>query len=436
MKLYLYLFVLLTSSFTFAQELDTVSKKSYDEELELLKNRINQLEALSKEKVKQEENKSTLIDRSKLSFDAIMRLGEMDWNQHNMDVATGEKTKPSTRFWSRAMFYLNLDTDITEQFSFRSSIMAHPYFAFGGESDSKLAIMLNELWVEYKPTKNQAIRFGRQTASRIWDNHIGEQFDWINHDGISYVSNYKFNSYLLNLKSALFIEKYVDNASFKKQGKMYGVSAELQKNNPTNTWKVSSGLLLAERLPNTYYSNISGFIYPGDLAPDYSIWTNHLDVKFKQLSNLNFNVNVFYNFKKYKTNPPSNLITDKSGNNYFSDNNAFVTSEAPDFTKQNFGIYGNVGVDFSLFKKVFKTSLAYLYMEKYAALDYYAQYDLARWNSTNVKGPEFMILCQLNKWMRLRSRNFFMREIKGLNAVDPSYTRSGNRTRLDLIINF
>lgn len=436
MKLYLYPLLLLTSSFSFSQELDTIPEKNYDEELKLLKNRINQLEALSKEKINQEKNKSSLIDRSKLSFDAIMRLGEMDWNQNNMDIKTGERIKPTTRFWSRALFYLNLDTNITEQFSFRSSIMTHPYFAFGGESDSKLSILLNELWVEYKPAKNQTIRFGRQTGSRIWDNYIGEQFDWINHDGISYVSNYKFNNYLLNIKSALFIEKYVDNASFKKQGKMYGISANFGKDDEIKSWRLSSGLLMAEKLPNVYYSDVANFFYPGDLAPDYSIWTSHLDIKLKQLSNLNFNVNVFYNFKNYKTNPPSNLITDKSGNNYFSEGNVFNPSEAPDFTKQNFGIYGNIGIDFSLFKKEFKTSLAYLYMEKYAALDYYAQYDLARWNSTNIQGPEFMILCQLNKWMRLRSRNFFMQEIKGLNGIDPSYKRSGNRTRLDLLINF
>ncbi|WP_322970441.1 hypothetical protein [Faecalibacter sp. LW9] len=37
-------------------------------------------------------------------------------------------------------------------------------------------------------------------------------------------------------------------------------------------------------------------------------------------------------------------------------------------------------------------------MEKYAAMDYFAQYDNARWASTNIQGPEFSAGYRFNAW--------------------------------------
>ncbi|NAW51450.1 hypothetical protein GNY06_08670 [Elizabethkingia argentiflava] len=420
----------LVSGLTFAQQKDSI--KNYYQELNALKERIAHLE---EEKGKQETKKTeNIIDRIKPGVVTIFRLGELDWNQNKMNPKIGHIQDEHYRFWSRIMMYLYMDTKINDKFDFRASILSHPYFAFGGNSDTKLSILLDELWLNYKLNENYALRFGRQDASRVWDNQIGEQFDFWKHDGLTLISHHKIKDFDLSGNLAYFVENYKDNASFRNQGKMYGFSLRLNKSTPSYDWKIGTGLIKAEQIPNRYYSNIGQYYYDGDLAPDYAIWTSQLGIKFKKMSNLSFNLDFYRNLKNYPQNPVSNLITDKQGNNSFS--KEYRAEEAPDFSKQKTGVYANASIDIPLLKKDLNIGLSYLYMQKYAALDYFAQYDLARWAATNVQGPEIVIAYPINKWMRLRNRIFFTKDIKGYNAVNEDFLRKGNRGRLDLIINF
>ncbi len=237
----------------------------------------------------------------------------------------------------------------------------------------------------------------------------------------------------------------------KDHGKIFGGSLTASHGGENIAWKLQTGILSANHLPNRYANDLAqqntasgGTRYhDGDLAQDYHIWTNHGAITFKKLKNLAFQVDYYQNMKNYDQNPQSYLIQDANGNiNYTNISNPdagnpdYDASTAPDFTDEKTGFIGTISIGSDAKPKGFYAGISYLYLEKYAAMDYFAQYDFARWASTNIKGPEFAAAYRLNKFMRVKGRLFLTEEIKGMQGVDPDYTRSGNRFRLDVNINF
>ena len=75
-------------------------------------------------------------------------------------------------------------------------------------------------------------------------------------------------------------------------------------------------------------------------------------------------------------------------------------------------------------------------LEKYAAMDYFAQYDYTRWASTNIQGPEFSAGYRFNKYLQMRARFFISNEIKGYYMMNPEYKKSEDRFRLDFNLSF
>lgn len=90
----------------------------------------------------------------------------------------------------------------------------------------------------------------------------------------------------------------------------------------------------------------------------------------------------------------------------------------------------------------FSVGAYYTYMERYAAVDFLAQNDWARWDYkgqgspdgrlTNFKGLEVMAGYRINKSMRLKMRYFMVNQIVPYGVA----LENGNRIRLDLDIGF
>jgi len=437
MKIPFSIFLMLTllfSNLIYSQEQKSDSTKiDYEQEIKLLKLQLNKLkERIDENTIKTTKN-SNLIERTKISSFAIFRVGELDWNQHIYNPSTQQGERVHSRFWARILAYVYLDTKISNNLDYRFSIQVFPGFAFGGDSDSRLSILLDEIWLKYTFSSNQFIKIGRQDASEIWSNQIGTQFDFWRHDGISYQYKQSINDLLFTGKSAFYIESYRNNETFKNQGKLYGFSLNLEKSTEYKNTSFSAGIIKGESLMNRFKSDLQNSYWDGDLAENYTILASEFIYTFKTINNLTFKADFYHNFKNYKNNLHSNLITDATGKNYFEP--SFNENTAPNFTNQRSGFYTSIKSDIPVISKNLSLSLAYLYMEKYAALDVFAQFDLARWTSTNLKGWETVILYRYNDRISFRNRTFFMEEIKGLNGANPNFRRSGNRTRFDIIIN-
>lgn len=463
--------LILSSTMMFSQEQVSITSQELRDEIkseikEELKNELRaELEAELKEDLIKEAQasvskedfmtkaKNLLSSRVKISGKALLRLAELDWDQERMS-ADGTRYNDGTRYWSRYNFYINLDAKLTEAFSVHGRIRTghkqYSFVTFGGNADERFNIILDQFWLNWKKG-NYQVRIGRQGAGDIWKNQIGSQFDIPTHDGISASATYDLGGITLQPQIAYFDEYYRNNTSLKDHGKIFGGSITASSSNENLSWTLQTGAIAANNLPNRYANDLAqrntdagGTRYhDGDLAQDYHIWSNYGAITFKKWKNLSFQANFYQNVATYDQNPQSNLITDVNGNINYTDinnpeagNSKYDASTAPDFTNERTGFIGTVSIGSDAKPKGFYAGISYLYLEKYAAMDYFAQYDFARWASTNIKGPEFAAAYRLNKFLRVKGRLFLTEEIKGMQGVDPSYTRSANRFRLDVNINF
>lgn len=396
------------------------------------------------EKEEPKDDRKLIGDRIKFSGTGLLRVGEWDFKQNEINPSTGEVTSLHKRFWTRMNFYLNIDTKLTDNLDFHARLRTgqkqYSFVTFGENVDERFNIIMDQFWLNYK-LGNYEFRAGRQDAGRIWSNQKGVQFDIPMHDGLTITADYKLGKVNVSPRIAYFIENYKNNAAYKEQGKVYGASVRASQSIENLSWKAETGLIKAEKLPTRYINDIAqssaGIKYhDGDLAPDYSIWTNQIMLSLPNVRNLTFIVDYYHNFKNYTKNPISHLIHDTNGMNNFTNNDAFLSSNSPDFRKQNDGFVASISTGNLNIPKNIWASVSYLYMEKYAAMDYFAQYDYTRWASTNIQGPEFSAGYRFNKYLQMRARFFISNEIKGYYMMNPEYKKSEDRFRLDFNLSF
>ncbi len=373
--------------------------------------------------------------RIKLSGKATIRLYEADFNQETINGELDDRHR------NRYNLYLNLSAKISERIQFngrlRTGQTQFEWITFGQNTEERFNIILDKLNLEYK-YKNSWVRVGRQSA--IWTHQKGALFDVPTHDGISAGTAIETSSLNIQPQLAYFNEGHRDNTDFSRQGKLYGgeIKIETKKEKGFNI-DYAVGLLLADHLPNRYVNfaadpsgNQAPVYHEGDLASEYRILSNGIGITFKKLHNLSFRGDFYYNFKNYKRNPFSHQILDNNGVANI-DGNQDVNS-TPDFTDQNKGYVITAQIGKLENKGDWYLGATYLYMEKYAALDFFAQYDYTRWASTNIKGPEFKAGYQINKYLKAQTRLFLVEEIKGYDGANPDFLRKGNRFRIDLNI--
>jgi hypothetical protein len=453
-----FLVLLFVGEIGFAQENDSITiskemlRKMIQEEVQKELHRIqeNKIEAIptptieTAKTTENSESKKLIGERIKFSGTGLLRLGEWDFKQNDINPTTGEVKDLHKRFWTRMNFYLNIDSKLTESLDFHARIRTgqkqYSFVTFGENVDERFNIIMDQFWLNYK-LKNYEFRIGRQDAGRIWSNQKGAMFDIPQHDGATIAAIYNVGDVNISPKVAYFVENYQNNSAYKNQGKMYGASVQANQTKENISWKLETGLIKAEKLPTRYKNDIAdnskGTKYhDGDLAPDYAIWTNQAKLAFPRLKNLTFMVDYYHNFKKYSKNPVSHLIHDANGKNAFSNPEVYDNATAPDFTKQNQGFIASVSVGNLGIPKNLWASVSYLYMEKYATMDYFAQYDYTRWASSNIKGPEFSLGYRFNKYLQMRARYFISNEIKGYYSTNPAYKKSEDRIRIDFNINF
>lgn len=383
-------------------------------------------------------------DRFKFSGTALLRVGEWDFDQNEINPSSGDVKSTHKRFWTRTNFYLNMDAHLIDGLDFHARIRTgqkqYSFVTFGENVDERFNIILDQIWLNYKLGKYE-FRAGRQDAGRIWTNQKGAQFDIPMHDGITIVADYQLGKVNLSPRIAYFIENYQNNAPYRQQGKVFGASIRANQTTDQLSWKAETGLIKAEKLPTRYVNDLAQRgneikYHDGDLAPDYAIWTNQVSLTIPQWRNLNFTVDYYHNFKHYSQNPTSSLIYDGQGHNSFSHPNEFDVQSSPDFKNQNTGFIASISTGNLNVPKNIWASVSYLYMEKYAAMDYFAQYDNARWASTNIQGPEFSAGYRFNKYLQMRGRFFITKDIKGYYGTNTHYTRSADRFRLDFNVSF
>ncbi len=489
-KVVLRLLILSSSGMIFSQEKTDLSSQEFRDELkqEIKEELRAELEAeLKEDLIKEAEASVTKEDfltrvkdlvssRVKLSGKGLLRLYEQDWNQKRLSYLDNQggyttdganaardtngnlinqpiRTTDPDRYWSRYNFYLNIDVKFNEMFALHSRIRTghkqYSFVTFGGQTQERFGIMLDQFYLDVKKG-NYRSKIGRQGA--IWNNQKGAQFDIPTHDGITIGANYDLGNNLnFDIEGAYYDEYYRNNTSLEEHGNMYGYELNLKRDGEKTSFGLHQGWIFANHLPTRYQNNAddtSGVKYhDGDLASDYSIFTSGGILTFKNLKNLTFQADYYHNFKNYDNNPISDLIFDANGVNTFdgatytdtsgtTQDVVYDDSTAPDFTDQKNGFVGTVSIGGMSKPKDWYLGVSYLYMEKYAAMDYFAQYDYARWASSNIKGPEFKAGYRINKFMKMQGRLFLTEEIKGLQGADPNYTRSGNRFRLDLNFNF
>lgn len=391
-----------------------------------------------------EQNQKLIGERIKFSGTGLIRAGEWDFKQNEINPSTGEVKQLHKRFWTRMNLYLNVDAKLVDNLDFHARLRTgqkqYSFVTFGENVDERFNIIMDQLWLNYK-LKNYEFRAGRQDAGRIWTNQKGVQFDIPSHDGLTIVADYKLGNVSLSPRIAYFFENYKNNSPYREQGKVYGASIRAAQSNENLTWKAETGIIKAEKLPTRYVNDLAQKgseikYHDGDLAPDYSIWTNQISLNFPRLRNLTFVVDYYHNFKNYIQNPVSHMIHDTNGINAFSNSANFNSNTAPDFRNQKNGFVASISTGNLSVPKNIWASLSYLYMEKYAAMDYFAQYDYTRWASTNIQGPEVSVGYRFNKYLQFRTRFFISNEIKGYYATNPGYKKSEDRIRFDLNINF
>ena len=429
--------------FAYAQQIDSTFNNQYIQKL--IHDEV-QKELLKEKELQKAQPRKLFGDRIRFSGSALLRAAEWDLHQNGINPSSGITRKDHNRFWSRFNFFLAVDSDLSETVSVNARIRTgnnqYSFVTFGENLDERLRIILDEFWIQWKPN-NYVLRAGRQTASRIWSNQQGSQFDVPKHDGVTLMKEYDLNPVKLTPKVGYFVEYYRNNSSFKDQGRVFGGALAASLSQTNTVWTAETGFIKAEQLPNRYLNDIAetsngiGVKYhDGDLAPTYAIWTNQIGVVFKNFHNLSFKFDYYHNLANYKQNPISNMIYDKNGFNSFSNPDDYNNATAPNFTKQKQGFVASVSIGNLAKPKNFWFEASYLYMEKYAAMDYFAQYDYSRWASTNIKGPEFGAGYRFNNYLMFRAKYFITQEIKGLDGIDPSYRRSANRLRLDFVMNF
>ncbi len=380
-----------------------------------------------------------LIKQIKFSGNMTLRLAELDYNQQRIDG------KLHDRYRSRYRFYLNMDTQLSKAFALHARIRTGhkqwDFVDFGAQTEEKFNLILDQLSLDIK-TGKYIFKIGRQSA--IWKNQKGAQFDVPTHDGISAGMNYPLKSHLnLTVKAAYFDELYEgSNISLEEHGKIYGYQLAMKGGDYSN-FSISQGLIFANHLPTRYINYAS---YPSgtdpvvyhqcDLAPDYSLFLAQAKLQFKKFKHLTFMADYYYNLKDYKINPVSHTIKDAHGRDSFTDLDAYDDKTATDFTNQKTGFIGTISLGEWNNPKGLKLGISYFYLEKYAVMDYFSRDDASRWASSNIKGWEADAAYWLSKFMNLRARWFLTEEIKGLSGVHPDFTRSGNRFRIDVTLNF
>ncbi len=232
-------------------------------------------------------------------------------------------------------------------------------------------------------------------------------------EGIYAGASFRFeNSFIesLKLSAAHFIVRSSGNSFHKDE---YLQVFQILSTHWNNRLKIYPAFYFFKNLPDIPDGNESFYL-------DYAVMQLGTKMVILQKPYLTFGLDYYRNFEDYSKNEhiPDNLRSQKTG------------------------IVSSVGWGKFSKKGDWMVKLFYTHLEKYAAVDFLAQNDWARWDYaaqgspdgrlTNFKGTELRAGYKVGKKFTLILRYFIVDQIIPLHT----FTETGNRIRLDLNIGF
>lgn len=405
------LFLLQNTVVSFAQNTDeTVLKEQIKKELK---------EELQKEKT------TGILSRLTFCGDTRLRI-EGDWNQFK-----DAKQIADDRTWARYQVRFQLKVDILKNLSIttrlRSGHAQYTNVSFGDHNIDIAPLYLDKVFAEFKYEKYYAT-FGRN--STIFKNQKGCFWDTpVSVDGATAGMVFKPSKTSSLKTTAVYATLDSNNGNTRNDARLYGAQTEFDiQLDMVSKLNFTLASVNANNLSNKiFYRQVDAgaVFYDGDLAPDYNIIVATGSYYYKKF---NVVVDYYQNLKNYSG------VTVK-------DPKLKTSATIPDFLKdQKTGMVATIGYGSLDDKNDWKVQYGYSYIEKYAAMDYFANWDQARWNSTNIKGHEINAGYAFSKNLNFVCRAFFMEDVIGYSKTDVGYTegptRSGNRIRFDLNFKF
>lgn len=354
--------------------------------------------------------------KTKLSFKGDIRFRiEQDWDSRKSD---GTFREDRTRLRYRAR--LGVTYDYKDWLSLGVRIRTgdpkkqqDPHLTLGGNSNefSSLPIAFEKLYVDFNH-KWLSTWLGKNSFPFEKQNELFWS-DNVNPEGVSISGLFKMNNkYIQSLKinTGHFIVTS-NGSSIDSDGYFQGLQFV------TSHWQNK-----LKFFPSFYYFNNIPFIPDSNetFTLDYAIM--HLGVKATIVSKPLISVGVDYlqNIKNYNQN---NTISQE-------------------FSDQKKGIIANINLGELKKAGDWKIGFTYNYLERFAAVDYFAQNDWVRWDYssqgsndgrlTNFKGLEIMGGYSLNHNMNLKVRFFTVDQLIKYGTK----TETGNRIRLDYNFSF
>ena len=354
--------------------------------------------------------------QKKLSFNGDFRFRiEQDWNSRKSD---GTYRDDRTRLRYRARIGVNYDANDWASFGIRIRTgdpdkQQDPNLTLGDGFDefSSLPIAFEKLffrakykWLDAWVGKN-AFSFEKQNEL-FWSDNVYPEGVFVS--GIIDLESSWIES--IKLSGAHYIMRS-NNSSLSKDSYIQALQAT------TKHWEDRITLF-----PSFYFFNKMPNIPDGNdtYLLNYSILHFGTKVLALKKPKITLGLDLYQNLENYQDNDsiPEALKDQKKG---------FVGSVT----------WGN-----SKKKGDFIVGAYYTYMERYAAVDFLAQNDWARWDYssqgskdgrlTNFKGLEIMAAYRINKSMRLKMRYFMVNQLVPYGVA----LENGNRVRLDIDIWF
>ncbi|MEC3908164.1 putative porin [Tamlana sp. 2201CG12-4] len=352
----------------------------------------------------------------KLSFNADFRFRiEEDWNSKKPDGSLRDN-RTRLRYRLRAGF----DYQLNDWSSFGARLRTgfpnkqqDPQLTLGdgfGEFNT-LPIGFEKVYFEAEQ-KGYVFWLGKNTFP-FFKQHELFWSDNVYPEGIFFRKKFAFNSNTvdkLDLNGGHFIVR-ASGTSLDKDSYFQGLQASASLMD--GIIKCFSSLYLFRNMPDIP-DGAETFVF------DYSIFNVGTTLLLSKKQNINFEIDYYNNLEDYSNN-----------------NNI----EAP-FKDQKSGFVTAIGFGKFKEKSDWKFKATYTYLERYAAVDFLAQNDWARWDYssfespdgrlTNLRGIELVASYLLQKNMKLTLKYYKVKQLIPFGVVK----ETGDRVRLDLDVSF
>lgn len=351
----------------------------------------------------------------KLKFEGDFRFRiEQDWNSLKSD-GTSSDDRSRLRYRARAAAYYNhknseaglrIRTGAFNKQQDPQLTLGDSYKEFG-----TLPIGFEKIYYQYKQ-KGSTVWVGKNTFpfkkynELFWSDNVFPEGAFIKQD-------FKFNQPIFNQLSVSAGHFVIETS-----GKSFSEDAYFQGFQLTGTF-LNSQVNIS---PTLYlFKNIDNIPDGAETFElNYSIFHVASQIQLRSLPKIKLEADVYYNFEDYSKNDSIPIVFQNQKTGYT------LALKYGNLKKANNWLY----------------ELTYTNLQKYAALDYMAQNDWARWDYssyaspdgrlTNLQGVEFVVGYSLTQNLVMKMKYYQVEQLVTTGIVK----ETNSRVRLDLDINF